>query len=91
MSGTEILELDARGLNHPEPLERSVQMFQKLDGSNLFHLLIHRLPQPLLIIAERYGIRFEVCEAAENEWHILFSKSEELDLEKVMKRYCSVQ
>ncbi len=91
MKGVEVLEFDARGLNHPEPLERSVQMFRKLDSSNLFHLLIHRLPRPLLAIAERHGIRFKVCEAAENEWHILFSKNEELDLEKVMKRYCSVQ
>ena len=91
MSGVEILELDARGLNHPEPLERSVEIFRRLDSSNLFHLLIHRLPQPLLAIAERHGIRFEVCEAAENEWHIIFSKSAEFDLKKVMKGYCSVQ
>jgi len=87
----EVLELDARGLNHPEPLERSVRMFQELEGSKLFHLVIHRLPRPLLEIARRYGVRFEVCEAAENEWHILFTKSEETDLEKVMKRYCGVQ
>ncbi len=90
MNGVEILELDARGLSHPEPLERSVQLLKKLDFSNCFHLVIHRYPQPLLIIAQQHGLHYEVCESGENEWHILFSKKDGIDLKKLMKRYCSV-
>ncbi len=90
MNEIDILELDARGLSHPEPLERSVEMLHRLGSDNCFHLIIHRYPQPLLMIAEGYGVDFEVCETAENEWHILFAKKGQTDLKKMMKRYCSV-
>jgi len=43
----EILKLDVRGLNHPEPLERSVEMFKELNSSNCMYLHIHRYPKPL--------------------------------------------
>ncbi|MCF6201366.1 MAG: DUF2249 domain-containing protein [Hydrogenimonas sp.] len=86
----EILELDARELSYPEPLERSVQILHRLDGFNCFHLTIHRYPRPLLMIAEKLGIDFEVCGSDEGGWHILFSKGGGEDLRELMKRYCSV-
>ncbi|WP_353663078.1 DUF2249 domain-containing protein [Hydrogenimonas sp. SS33] len=80
-----MIELDARGLNHPEPLERSMDVFKWMDGEDIFHLTIHRLPQPLLMIAERFGIRYEVCEAGEGEWHVYFTKSPTVDLASLCK------
>ncbi|HIP52142.1 MAG TPA: DUF2249 domain-containing protein [Campylobacterales bacterium] len=47
MKEVEILKLDVRGLNHPEPLERSVEMFKELNSSNCMYLHIHRYPKPL--------------------------------------------
>ncbi len=85
-----VLELDARGLMHPEPLERSVQMLRMLGDSNFFHLIIHRYPKPLLMIAKEHGVRFEVCGSDEDGWHILFAKNPNIDLKDFIKRYCSV-
>ncbi|WP_457593938.1 DUF2249 domain-containing protein [Hydrogenimonas sp.] len=86
----EILELDARGLSHPEPLERSVQIFHELGSDRCFHLVIHRYPQPLIMIAQRHGLDIEVCEREAGEWHILFAKTGSADLKGLMRRYCDV-
>ncbi len=90
MKEVETLKLDVRGLNHPEPLERSVEMFKKLNDTNYMHLHIHRYPKPLLIIAEKQGIRFDAYETDEGEWHILFTKSSTLDLKKLLERLKNV-
>ena len=74
------LMLDVRGLNHPEPLEKSVATFRRMDSDDIFRLVIHRLPQPLLMIAEKHGIRYRVCRISEEEWHIWFTKNEHVDL-----------
>lgn len=84
------MHLDVRGLNHPEPLERSVEMMKRLDGTNCLHLHIHRYPQPLLMIAEKQGIRFDGCETASGEWHILMTRNPSLDLKAMMREYCDV-
>jgi len=86
----EILKLDVRGLNHPEPLERSVEMFKKLNSSNCMHLHIHRYPKPLLIIAKKQGIRFYAYETDKKEWHILFTKNHTLNLNEMLQELCSV-
>ena len=75
-----MIELDAREMNHPEPLERSMDVFKWMDGDDVYKLVIHRKPQPLLMIAERFGIRYEACEVGEREWHVYFTKSPEVDL-----------
>jgi TusA-related sulfurtransferase len=71
------VELDVRGLEHPEPLERSVKVLKKMKPDDLFRLVIHRMPQPLLMIAERHGIGYLVCQKSDDEWHIWFSKEAE--------------
>ena len=86
----ERLELDVRGLNHPEPLERSVEMMRRLESEKVLHLFIHRYPTPLLMIAEKQGVRYASCETKEGEWHILFTKDPAADLEKILSEYCDV-
>ena len=85
MKDIEILKLDARRLNHPEPLERSVEMFKELNSFNCMHLYIHRYLKPLLIIAKKQGLRFEAKETDKGEWHIIFTKNPKLDLKKILK------
>ncbi|WP_201353652.1 DUF2249 domain-containing protein [Hydrogenimonas urashimensis] len=90
MSPVEVIELDVRGLNHPEPLERSVEMMKRLDGRNCLHLQIHRYPRPLLMIAQKQGIRFDACETESGEWHILFTKNPSFDLKRMLQDFCDV-
>ena len=90
MKEVEILKLDVRGLNHPEPLERSVEMFKELNSSNCMYLHIHRYPKPLLLIADRQGIRFKTKESDEGEWHILFTKNPALNLNVILQELCNV-
>lgn len=49
------------------------------------HLHIHRYPQPLLMIAKRHGFRFEALENSKGEWHILFTKNQNLDLKAILQ------
>jgi hypothetical protein len=85
-----IVELDVRGLEHPEPLERSVAAFGGLDEEEVLHLRIHRYPVPLLQIAEGRGLRFVAHQAGEGDFHILFAKAPAPDLEAVLKERCGV-
>jgi len=86
----ERFKLDVRGLNHPEPLERSVEMMKRLEGKKVLHLLVHRYPTPLLMIAQKQGIRFASHETEEGEWHILFTKDPSLDLQTLLSEHCGV-
>ena len=85
-----MIHLDVRGLNHPEPLERSVEAMRRLTGTNCMHLHIHRYPKPLLMIAQKQGLRFEECETPSGEWHILFTRNGSLDLKALMQEMCHV-
>jgi hypothetical protein len=85
-----MIRLDVRGLNHPEPLERSVETMRRLDGTNCMHLRIHRFPKPLLLIAQKQGVRFDACETPDGEWHILFTRNPSLDLKTMVRELCDV-
>ena len=85
-----IVELDVRGLEHPEPLERSVAAFKDLGADEVLHLRIHRYPVPLLQIAEGQGLRFVAHQAGEGDFHILFAKAPAPELETVLKERCGV-
>ncbi|WP_456452536.1 DUF2249 domain-containing protein [Hydrogenimonas sp.] len=85
-----ILELDVRGLEHPEPLEKSVVMFKELEEGEVMHLRIHRFPVPLLQIAEQRGLRYEAYEAGEGNFHILFAKNPDFDLAALLKERAGV-
>ncbi|WP_456401554.1 DUF2249 domain-containing protein [Hydrogenimonas sp.] len=90
MNGIELIELDARGLAHPEPLERSLEIMRRLDATKALHLVIHRFPKPLLLIAERHGLAYEACEKREGEWHILIAQKGCCDLKTELERHCRV-
>ena len=85
-----MLELDGRGLAHPEPLEKSVAMFETLESGGVLHLRIHRLPVPLLQIAEGRGLRYAVHEAGEGDFHILFTRDADVDLRSVLRERADV-
>jgi len=86
----EVIKLDARELNHPEPLERSRLKFLQLDDDNCFHLIIRRLPKPLLVIAKNQNILFEYKQVNENEWHVVFTKNQNLNLKEILEELVNV-
>ncbi len=68
-----VVKLDVRGLNHPEPLERSVAAFEKLGRGDVLHLVIHRYPVPLLKLAQSRGLACETAQKSEEEFHLFFA------------------
>jgi len=86
----EVIKLDARELNHPEPLERSRLKFLLLNDDNCFYLIIRRLPKPLLVIAKNQDIIFEYKQISENEWHIVFAKNRDINLKEVLGELVNV-
>jgi len=85
-----IVELDVRGLSHPEPLERAVAAFDALAEDEALHLRIHRMPIPLLQIAEGRGLRYEALEVGEGDFHLLFARDEGGDLQALLRECCGV-
>jgi len=90
LRGIELIELDARGLAHPEPLERSVAILRTLGPSQALHLVIARLPVPLLQIAKSGGFDHEACEKEEGEWHVFIAHRGRCDLKSLLAEYCDV-
>lgn len=79
-----------RDLGHPEPLERSVAAFDSLADGEALHLRIHRLPVPLLRIAEARGLRYAAYEAGEGDFHLLFVRDPGVDPEALLKERTDV-
>ncbi len=84
----QILDLDVRGLSHPEPLERSVAMFARLGAGIVMRLHIHRLPTPLLQIAQSRGIEYGVCRRSDEYYLILFSTDASIDPQRLAREAC---
>ena len=59
-----VIDLDARFMQPPEPLERTVEALDRLAPGDELRLLIHREPHPLYRMLEQSGYRYRVtpCE-----------------------------
>jgi uncharacterized protein (DUF2249 family) len=55
-----IIEIDARGLQPPEPYERVVSAIETFKPGDEIVLLLHREPQPLFSMLARNGYRYSV-------------------------------
>ena len=56
---SQIIVLDVRGLEAPEPLERVLDALSTLAPGDSLRMLIDREPRPLYRILERNGYRFQ--------------------------------
>ncbi len=77
--------LDARELEHPEPLERAISYLKKLDENSYFYMLHRKEPIPLLALASEHNLNTISINKDEN-WHILISPNRNLDLSKFIKK-----
>lgn len=55
-----LIEIDARGLQPPEPFERVVSALENLMPGDEIVLLLHREPHPLFNMLARNGYHYRV-------------------------------
>lgn len=81
--------LDARELEHPEPLERALATMRHLGENDYLHMVLHRCPHPLLELAEKQGF---VHTEGENGgvWHTFIAKNPQLPLDAYLKEVLGV-
>jgi len=66
--------LDAREMEHPEPLTKSVEHLQSMNQDSYLYMINQKNPIPLLEIAKNNGFQTLSHEDNEGIWHILISK-----------------
>ena len=69
-----VIELDARGLEPPEPLERTLQSAAGLAAGQSLHLLIHREPFPLYELLDGMGFRHETFSQANGDFLVIIRR-----------------
>ncbi len=74
--------LDARKMEHPEPLERAIEALKKLDENSYFYMLHRKEPIPLLALASEHNLNFISKKGEDNSWHILITPNLEVKLEQ---------
>ncbi|WP_292664110.1 DUF2249 domain-containing protein [Nitratifractor sp.] len=75
------LLLDAREMEHPEPLEKAIAILRGLDEESYLYMLHRREPVPLTALAREHGLNALVRCDEQGEWHILISRNRDIDLE----------
>ena len=72
--------LDAREMEHPEPMEKSMKIIQSLDENSYLYMLHRKKPLPLIDLAQQHLLKV-LTKKDENElWHILICKNQSVDL-----------
>lgn len=77
--------LDARELEHPEPLERAIDILKSLDENSYFYMFHRKEPIPLIALASEHNLNYiSKCDESSN-WHIIISPNSKQSLEKLIK------
>jgi hypothetical protein len=76
--------LDARELEHPEPLERSIEILKELDNKSYLYMLHRKEPIPLLALAQEHNLNF-ISINKDKKWHILISPNTQINLKEFIK------
>ena len=76
--------LDAREMEHPEPLVQAVEHLKTMDEDSYLYMLNHKKPSPLLEIAKNNGFYGFSYEDDARIWHIMIAKRE-LDFEALLE------
>ena len=77
--------LDARAMEHPEPLERSIAILRELDRDGYLYMLHRKEPAPLLALAREHRLHYLSRCDEEGDWHILITPNPEADLDALME------
>ena len=90
MKPTEAIRFDARGLEHPKPLEEAVWHLRHLEAGQYLHMIHRRCPHPLLEICDKNGFRYRTRSEGEELWHILIAKDPEVTLDTLIEEAVDV-
>ncbi len=80
------LYLDARNMEHPVPLEKSIEALRELDNESYFYMLHRKNPVPLIAMVQKQGLSYITEQEHEDLWHILIAVDHDIDLEKLVER-----
>ena len=67
---THTIEVDARFLQPPEPMERTVEALDRLRPGGEVQLLLHREPHPLYQMLRQSGYRYRAGQRDDGSWLI---------------------
>jgi uncharacterized protein (DUF2249 family) len=71
-----LIEIDARGLEPPEPMEKVMQALGLLRPGQCIRLLLQREPFPLYPILQSRGYRHDTTPQADGSYVILISPAD---------------
>jgi len=74
------IDLDARELEHPKPLEMSMKILHHLDDTSYLYMIHRKNPIPLLDFAKGLNLQIVTEEDTQQIWHILISPNHDIDL-----------
>ncbi|MCB4765840.1 MAG: DUF2249 domain-containing protein [Sulfurovum sp.] len=83
MSHFKKIFFDARELEHPIPLERSIAILRELGKVNFFYMIHRKNPIPLIDMVSEQGFMVLNKEDKNGIWHILITHNPELNLEEL--------
>jgi len=85
MSMLKKIDLDARGLEHPKPLEEAIKVLRSLENEHYFYMLHRKNPIPLIDLANEQGFNTLSKEDNSGTWHILIAKNTDIALEDLLR------
>ncbi len=72
--------IDTREFAHPKPFEMAIKVIKDLDNENYLYMLHTKEPIPLLDLAKEQHCKVVSKQDSQDEWHILISNNQEIDL-----------
>ena len=84
MSEFKKIYFDAREMEHPEPLEKSMKIIQSLDENSYLYMLHRKKPLPLIDLANKHLLKILTKEDANKQWHILICKNQNIELSDLL-------
>lgn len=75
MNGNEQVVVDARGLDHPEPMEKILAALANLNPGQRVLFKIHREPYPLYRILEQNKYEWKLAKQDDGSFEILIWES----------------
>jgi TusA-related sulfurtransferase len=77
------IELDARDLEHPVPLQLALNHLQQMRESEFLYMVHRKNPIPLLEVAKVKNYSY-LSKEIDGVWHILISKNRDINLEELL-------
>ena len=77
--------LDAREMEHPEPLEKAIAILRELSSKSYLYMLHRKEPHPLLALAREHRLNHISRCDDEGRWHILITPNPSVNLENMLQ------